>query len=134
MNDESNPFNILGDQSTPVQTGQDVSTQGATGTLNERIEGLIKSDNVFLFMKGQPQMPQCGFSANVVGLLNHLGVQFKSFDILSDMDIRQGVKEYSNWPTYPQLYVKGELLGGNDVIMELFEDGELQDILKPYTA
>jgi len=83
-----------------------------------------------LFMKGTPDFPQCGFSANVVGLLNSLNVKYKSFDILSDMDIRQGVKEFANWPTYPQLWVKGQLVGGNDIITEMFHAGELEKILK----
>ena len=129
MSDE-NPFKILSKESTPVQTGQETSEADTSLDLNERIKGLIASSDVFLFMKGVPQMPQCGFSANVVGILNHLGIEFKSFDILSDMDIRQGVKEFSNSPTYPQLYFKGELLGGNDIVMELFQSGELEKTIQ----
>lgn len=98
--------------------------------LDSRIKNLINASPVFLFMKGTPDMPQCGFSANVVKILNHHGVSFKTFNILSDMDIREGVKEFSKWPTYPQLYVNGKLLGGNDIIMELAENGELEDLLK----
>jgi monothiol glutaredoxin len=81
-------------------------------------------------MKGTPEMPQCGFSANVVKILNEQSVKFASFNILSDMDIREGVKAYSSWPTYPQLYVKGELIGGNDIIMEMKNSGELENVLK----
>jgi monothiol glutaredoxin len=81
-------------------------------------------------MKGTPDMPQCGFSANVIKILNHQGVSFKTFNILSDMDIREGVKQFSNWPTYPQLYVKGQLVGGNDIITEMMQSGELEDVLK----
>jgi monothiol glutaredoxin len=81
---------------------------------------------LFLFIKGTPEFPQCGFSANSIGILNALGKSFKTFDILSDMDIRQGVKEFSSWPTFPQLYFKGKLVGGNDIITELFETGELE--------
>lgn len=99
-------------------------------TINERIENLINSSKVFLFMKGSPEMPQCGFSANVCAILKATGIEFKSFDILSDPEIRQGVKEYSNWPTYPQLYVKGELIGGADIVSEMYNSGELQDLLK----
>lgn len=124
------PFSILGDQSTPPNTGRPVEGLDSSLPLEERIKSLINSSPVFLFMKGQPAMPQCGFSANVVGILNHLGVNFKTFDILSDMDIRQGVKEFSNWPTFPQLYIKGELMGGNDIVMEMLESGELQTVLK----
>lgn len=128
MSDNKNPFNIVGGGELPANTGSAV-TESTGADLNERIKNLINSSRIFLFMKGVPEMPQCGFSANVVGLLNHMGVEFKTFDILSDMDIRQGVKEYSNWPTYPQLYVEGKLVGGNDIIMELYEDGELAEVL-----
>lgn len=128
-NDSNNPFNILGDQSTPINTGSAVNEENTGLDLNTRIKNLIGSSDVFLFMKGTPDMPQCGFSANVVGILNHLQIPFKTFNILSDMDIRQGVKEFSNWPTYPQLYYKGQLLGGNDIINEMFESGELQKAL-----
>jgi monothiol glutaredoxin len=98
--------------------------------INERIEDLIKSHQTFLFMKGTPEKPRCGFSANTCGILSELGVTFNSFDILSDTDIRQGVKDYSNWPTYPQLYHKGELVGGNDILTELYNSGELAKILQ----
>jgi monothiol glutaredoxin len=98
--------------------------------LKVRIESLINSEPIFLFMKGTPEMPQCGFSANVVKILNDQNVKFGSFNILSDMDIREGVKAYSNWPTYPQLYVKGELIGGNDIVMEMMNSGELENVLK----
>lgn len=81
-------------------------------------------------MKGNAEMPQCGFSANSISILKNLGVSFSTFNILNDPEIRQGLKEYSNWPTYPQLYVKGQLLGGNDVITEMFKNGELQEFLK----
>jgi monothiol glutaredoxin len=95
-----------------------------------QIRELIQSADLFLFMKGHPDAPQCGFSANVVGILRHINADFKSFNILSDPDIRQAVKEFANWPTYPQLYFKGELLGGNDIVMELFESGELEKLIK----
>jgi monothiol glutaredoxin len=81
-------------------------------------------------MKGNANAPQCGFSARVVEVLNHQGVDFKTFDILSDGEIRQGLKEYSNWPTYPQLYIKGKLIGGCDIVMELAESGELASVIK----
>lgn len=125
-----NPFNILGNKEKPANTGSPVDTLPEGSDLNEVITGLINSDDNFLFMKGTPDFPQCGFSANVVGILNHLGVEFKSFDILTNQDIRQGVKEFSNWPTYPQLYVKGKLVGGNDIITEMYESGDLAEVLK----
>lgn len=129
MSDEKNPFNILGSEKVPQEGGTAISEQNPSGDLNERIKGLISSSKIFLFMKGSPQMPQCGFSANVVGILNAMNVKYNTFDILSDMDIRQGVKEFSNWPTYPQLYVNGQLIGGNDIIMEMYESGDLEEVL-----
>ena len=94
-----------------------------------RIEALISSSPVFVFMKGTKLMPQCGFSNNVVQILNALGITFETFDVLSDMDVRQGIKEYANWPTIPQLYVKGEFVGGADIVREMFQAGELQSFL-----
>jgi|ETN07SMinimDraft_1059922.scaffolds.fasta_scaffold209479_2 monothiol glutaredoxin len=129
MSNDNNPFNILGSDKVPQEGGQAVTEENKSGDLNERIASLIKSSDIFLFMKGNPQMPQCGFSANVIGILNAMNAKYSTFDILTDMDIRQGVKVYSNWPTFPQLYVKGQLIGGNDIIMEMYEAGELEQVL-----
>jgi monothiol glutaredoxin len=93
------------------------------------IENEVKSNDVLLFMKGTPAMPQCGFSGQVVSILNHLGVPFKGINVLADNDIRQGIKDYSNWPTVPQLYIKGEFVGGCDIVREMFQAGELQTAL-----
>ena len=93
-----------------------------------RIEELIQSTPIFVFMKGNKLMPQCGFSNNVVQILNSLGMSFETFDVLSDMEIRQGIKAYSDWPTIPQLYVQGEFVGGSDIMTEMFEAGELQQM------
>jgi monothiol glutaredoxin len=93
--------------------------------INKRIDDEVKSNPVVLFMKGTPVFPQCGFSAAVVQILSQLGAKFKAIDVLKDPDIRQGIKEYSNWPTIPQLYVKGEFVGGADIIREMFENDEL---------
>lgn len=98
--------------------------------LFERIRQQIESDDVVLFMKGTPVFPQCGFSAAVVQVLSSLGVKFRSYNVLEDMELRQGLKEYSNWPTFPQLYVKGELIGGCDIVREMYEAGELQQLLR----
>ncbi len=95
-----------------------------------RIQGELDENDVVLFMKGSPMMPQCGFSAAVSTLLTNLQVKFKSVDVLQDPDIRQGIKEFANWPTIPQLYVKGEFMGGCDIIREMYETGELETILK----
>ncbi|HZS83893.1 MAG TPA: Grx4 family monothiol glutaredoxin [Stellaceae bacterium] len=96
----------------------------------ERIRQDVTNNPVVLFMKGTPVFPQCGFSAAVVQILSHMGVKFKGIDVLTDPEIRQGIKEYSSWPTIPQLYVKGEFIGGCDIIREMFESGELQELLK----
>ncbi|MEM9503413.1 MAG: Grx4 family monothiol glutaredoxin, partial [Cyanobacteria bacterium P01_E01_bin.43] len=93
----------------------------------ERIESLINGNKIMIFMKGNKLMPQCGFSNNVVQILNVLGVPFETFDVLSDPEIRQGIKEYSNWPTIPQVYLNGEFLGGSDILIELYNSGQLQE-------
>jgi len=99
-------------------------------TVQERIRNEIAETPVVLFMKGSPVFPQCGFSAAVVQILSHLGVKFKGVDVLADPQIRQGIKEFSSWPTIPQLYVKGEFVGGCDIIREMYETGELQQVLE----
>ncbi len=96
---------------------------------HEKIESLVKGNDVVLFMKGTPLFPQCGFSSRAIAILEHLGVAFETVDVLQDMEIRQGIKEYSDWPTIPQLYVKGEFLGGSDIMMEMFEAGELAALM-----
>ncbi|MGE0422597.1 MAG: Grx4 family monothiol glutaredoxin [Reyranellaceae bacterium] len=95
-----------------------------------RIKDEITTNDVVLFMKGTPVFPQCGFSAAVVEVLDHLGVRFKGVNVLVDPAIRQGIKEFSDWPTIPQLYVKGEFIGGCDIIREMFETGELEQVFK----
>jgi len=95
----------------------------------DRIKQDISGNDVVLYMKGTPVFPQCGFSAAVVQVLTHLGVKFKGIDVLSDPSLRQGIKDFSNWPTIPQLYVKGELVGGCDIVREMFQSGELQELL-----
>ena len=100
----------------------DASTQ-------QRIEHLIGSSPVFVFMKGNKLMPQCGFSNNVVQILNALAVPFETFDVLSDMEVRQGIKEFSEWPTIPQVYVNGEFIGGSDILIEMYNSGELREKL-----
>ena len=99
-------------------------------TVQDRIRQEITGTPVVLFMKGTPVFPQCGFSAAVVQILSHMGVKFKGVDVLSDPSVRQGVKEFSNWPTVPQLYVKGEFVGGCDIVREMFQAGELKQLLE----
>ncbi|HEX8639673.1 MAG TPA: Grx4 family monothiol glutaredoxin [Allosphingosinicella sp.] len=96
---------------------------------SQRIDELVKKNDIVLFMKGTALFPQCGFSSRAVAILDHLGVPFETVDVLQDPEIRQGVKEYSDWPTVPQLYVKGEFVGGSDIMMEMFQAGELQQLL-----
>ncbi|MDD9990426.1 MAG: Grx4 family monothiol glutaredoxin [Rhodospirillales bacterium] len=97
--------------------------------VENRIRGLIDEHDVVLFMKGTPVFPQCGFSATVVQMLSLLGVRFKGFDVLEDPEVRQGIKRFSDWPTIPQLYVKGEFVGGCDIVREMYETGELSEFL-----
>ncbi|HSG58278.1 MAG TPA: Grx4 family monothiol glutaredoxin [Woeseiaceae bacterium] len=99
-------------------------------SVNERIEEQLKSHDVLLYMKGTPDFPQCGFSGQAVAALKAVGKPFAYFNIFEDEEIRQGLKEYSNWPTFPQLYVKGELIGGSDIIVEMYHSGELKDLLE----
>jgi monothiol glutaredoxin len=101
-----------------------------TPELKERIDNLVKQNKILVFMKGNKLMPQCGFSNNVVQILSTLGVPFETVDVLEDMEIRQGIKEYSEWPTIPQVYIKGEFIGGSDVMIELYQKGELQEMLE----
>ena len=119
------PFNILqntaGGKSVELPAGLDIKNQ---------ISKLVNSSPIFLFMKGTPESPQCGFSANVVSILNDLNVSFNTFNVLSNSEVRQAVKDFSNWPTYPQLFVKGELVGGNDIVMEMQKSGELKKMLE----
>jgi monothiol glutaredoxin len=96
---------------------------------NQRISDIVGKSDVVLFMKGTPLFPQCGFSSRAVSILDHCGVAYEGVDVLQDMEIRQGIKAYSDWPTIPQLYVKGEFVGGSDIMMEMFEAGELQQLL-----
>lgn len=97
--------------------------------INARLSQLVTDNDVVLFMKGTPLFPQCGFSSRAVAILDHCGVAYESVDVLQDMEVRQGIKAYSDWPTIPQLYVKGEFVGGSDILMEMYEAGELQQML-----
>ncbi|CCH65053.1 Uncharacterized monothiol glutaredoxin ycf64-like [Richelia intracellularis HM01] len=98
--------------------------------VKEKIDTLIEQNKVLVFMKGTKLMPQCGFSNNVVQILNSLGINFETVDILEDNEIRQGIKEYSNWPTIPQVYINGEFVGGSDIMIELYQKGELQQMVE----
>lgn len=101
-----------------------------TTDAQEKIKDLITKNKIFVFMKGTKLMPMCGFSNNVVQILNSLGVPFETLDVLEDYEIRQGIKEYSNWPTIPQIYINGEFIGGSDVLIELYQKGDLQQLVE----
>jgi monothiol glutaredoxin len=96
---------------------------------NQRIAELVGKNDVVLFMKGTALFPQCGFSSRAVAILDHLGMPYETVDVLQDPEIRQGIKDYSDWPTVPQLYVKGQFVGGSDIMMEMFESGELKELV-----
>jgi monothiol glutaredoxin len=110
--------------SGPIAKGDTVSD-----TIHERIRQQIEGDDVVLYMKGTPVFPMCGFSAAVVQVLSQVGVKFQSYNVLDDAELRQGIKEFSNWPTIPQLYVKGEFIGGCDIVREMYQAGELEPML-----
>ena len=101
-----------------------------TPEVKEKIDSLLTQNKIMVFMKGTKLMPQCGFSNNVVQILNTLGVPFETVDILSDQEVRQGIKEYSNWPTIPQVYIDGQFVGGSDILIELYQKGELQQMVE----
>jgi monothiol glutaredoxin len=103
---------------------------GKDMSINQFIDNEVKNNDVVLFMKGTPQFPQCGFSGQVVQILDHLGVAYKGLNVLESPELRDGIKQYSNWPTIPQLYIKGEFVGGCDIIREMFQAGELQQTFK----
>jgi monothiol glutaredoxin len=110
----------------PADAGYERQEQ--MSAINEFIANEVKNNDVVLFMKGTPGFPQCGFSGQVVQILDYVGVDYKGVDVLTSTELRQGIKEYSNWPTIPQLYVKGEFVGGCDIIREMFQAGELQTL------
>jgi monothiol glutaredoxin len=101
-----------------------------TPELHARIDDLVHNNKILVFMKGSKLMPQCGFSNNAVQILNSLGAPYTTVDVLEDPEIRQGIKEYSNWPTIPQVYINGEFVGGSDVLIELYQQGELQQMVE----
>ena len=105
-------------------------TDAPTSSAHARIDSLVKSNDIVLFMKGSPLFPQCGFSSRAISILDHLGVPYETVDVLQDGDVRQGIKSYSDWPTIPQLYVHGEFVGGSDIMTEMFESGELKELVE----
>ena len=129
MND-SNPFRITGGSPEPRFMGAPVDDADRTVPALDRVAKLIASADVLLFMKGIPEQPQCGFSANTVAMLETIGMPYGTFDILSDESIRAAAKQHASWPTFPQLWVGGEFIGGNDIMMEMYQTGELETLVK----
>lgn len=126
----SNPFRITGGTPEPRFLGAPVDETDRAAPALERVEKLVTSASVFLFMKGVPEQPQCGFSANTVAILETIGIPYKTFDILSDESIRAAAKQFAGWPTFPQLWVGGEFIGGNDIMVEMYQAGELVTLVK----
>jgi monothiol glutaredoxin len=124
----SSPFRIAANE--PRFVGSPVTDDEPGGAPDERIRRMVTSSPVFLFMKGEPAAPRCGFSANTVAILESLGVPYRTFDVLSDESIRAGAKTYAGWPTFPQVYVRGEFIGGNDILTEMYQAGELQAMVE----
>jgi monothiol glutaredoxin len=125
-----NPFNIAGTQDLPESRGIPMTEAGSTADPADRVSTMVTSADVFLLIKGTPQKPQCGFSANTVAVMDALEVPYRTFDVLSDETIRDAAKEFAGWPTFPQVYVRGEFIGGNDIVTEMYAEGELHGLVK----
>jgi len=130
----SNPFHITGGSPEPRFSGSPVEEVDRSASALERVEKMVASSDVFLFMKGVPEQPQCGFSANSVAILETLGASYSTFDVLSDESVREAAKQFAGWPTFPQLWVRGDLVGGNDIMMEMYQTGELEPLVKGASA
>lgn len=123
------PFRIAGSEPAPMGGAQLREDQSAGSPL-ERVDHMIHSADIFVFLKGTPEQPLCGFSANTVAMLESVGARYTTFDVLSDESIRSAAKEYAQWPTFPQVWVRGELIGGNDIVTELLASGELARLVE----
>ena len=126
---DDNPFKITATPEAAEGLGRPIEEANSAAEPTERIRSMVGSSEVFLFIKGTPQRPQCGFSANTVAIIESLGVPYRTFDVLSDESIRSAAKGLVGWPTFPQVFVRGEFVGGNDILMEMYEAGEIQELV-----
>jgi monothiol glutaredoxin len=126
---ENNPFKITATPDSESGVGRPITPETTTTDPVERIRSMIDGSAIFLLIKGTPQRPQCGFSANTVAIMESLGVPYRTFDVLADESIRDAAKRFAGWPTFPQVYVNGEFIGGNDILVEMFESGEIQNLI-----
>lgn len=126
---DDNPFKISAAPEPEQGFGRPITDNDPGGDPAERIRSMVESSEIFLLIKGTPQRPQCGFSANTVAIIETLGVPYQTFDVLSDESIRTAAKSFSAWPTFPQIYLGGEFIGGNDILMEMYDAGELQKLV-----
>ena len=127
---EDNPFNIAATPDRPEGRGIPMTEAGSMADPAERVRAMVGSADVFLLIKGTPQRPQCGFSANTVAVMDALDVPYRTFDVLSDESIRDAAKTFAGWPTFPQVYVRGEFIGGNDIVTGMYHEGELHELVK----
>jgi monothiol glutaredoxin len=125
-----NPFNIAPARDRPEGRGTAMTEARSMADPADRVRTMVTSADVFLLIKGTPECPQCGFSANTVAVMDALEVPYRTFDVLSDETIRDAAKEFAGWPTFPQVYVRGEFIGGNDIVTEMFAEGELHELVK----
>jgi len=126
---DDNPFIISAPPEPEQGNGRPVTDSDPNADPTERIQSMVDSSEIFLLIKGTPQRPQCGFSANTVAIIESFGVPYQTFDILSDESIRTAAKDFSAWPTFPQVYLKGEFIGGNDILTEMYDAGELRELV-----
>lgn len=129
-NPEDNPFNIAATPDRPEVRGTPITEAGSMTDPAERVRAMVGSADVFLLIKGTPQRPQCGFSANTVAVMDALDVPYRTFDVLSDESIRDAAKIFAGWPTFPQVYLRGEFIGGNDIVTEMYHEGELHELVE----
>jgi monothiol glutaredoxin len=126
---EDNPFKITATPEPEQGLGRPIVERGKIANPTDRIRAMVGSSEIFLLIKGTPQRPQCGFSANTVAIIESLGIPYQTFDVLSDESIRATAKGFAGWPTFPQIYVKGEFIGGDDILREMYDAGELQQLV-----